>query len=226
MTVISIICLHGFLFFLITKYISVAMLYPYPTVYNVSEFNLTDWYNRVWSRYPSGWIPIYYHTISCLLLINLFSLATLVKERFRSNVLFAYLCAMTVVDLSYLITSLVCFVLTTEGSVEEGEICEEGNSSLTIAATMILNIQDIFGTSTDLVVCCLTMNRFIKVKSIKEKKKYKERRWLAFVMAFAMVILNLVIHIPQFFAFQFEYRSTSDFEAFKANNCWIALPAE
>ena len=199
------------------------MLYPHHiVVFNASEHpSLDDWFNRIWFRYPEGWVPIFYVTFVCLILINLFSLVTLAKERFRSNVLFAYLCSMTVVDLSYLTTSMVFFA--TRGSVTEDKICNEANKGITVAATMTLIILDIFATSTDLVVCCLTLNRFIKVKSIKKKKEHEDCFKLAFTLSFAMVMLNSVIHIPQFFSFKYEYRYISEARPME---CWIAQASE
>ena len=200
------------------------MMYPHHiVVYNVSEQypSYDDWFNRIWFRYPEGWVPIFYVTFVCMILTNLFSLVTLAKERFRSNVLFAYLISMTLVDLSYLSTSMGDFAI--RGSFREDKICDEENKNITKAATMTLTLLDIFGTSTDLVVCCLTLNRFVKVKSIKEKKKPEDCFRLAFALSFVMVMLNSVIHIPQFFGFKYEYLNISEARPMK---CWIALSSE
>ena len=63
--------------------------------------------------YEPKWKPPILTILTCLILINLFSLKTLLTERFRSNTLYAYLSAMATVDILFLSTSLVFVAIIT-----------------------------------------------------------------------------------------------------------------
>ena len=64
-------------------------------------YKLLGW---VWN--PS-WKPPIFSILTSLILINLFSLIILRKDIFKSNALYAYLSAITTVDLIYMSTSFV-----------------------------------------------------------------------------------------------------------------------
>ena len=59
---------------------------------------------------------------------------------------------------------------------------------------------------------------------MEEKQNDNERRWVAFVASFGMVVLSLFLHIPQFFGFSFEYEPITNTQNNETFDCWIAKP--
>lgn len=107
--------------------------------------------------------------VSCFGIIgNLISILILSRRPFAKNILYAYLMSLSIVDLFYLSLTMVMIMLALRDystSNDNIDLCEKlTESGLKMFRNVLPVFIDTFGTTADLIIACMTFNRYIMLR--------------------------------------------------------------
>lgn len=147
---------------------------------------------------------------------NVISILVLLRKPFRQNILYSYFLSLSLSDFLYLISNFYYMIVSTRnaGFMME-ELCEHlSYEGVFLYKNVITTLVDTFGITSDLIVCCLTVNRFAKVKEISSLQD--DNIWIGYLECFVAFLLSLLAHSPLFI--QHDVFFVNDTSSFLQNN--------
>ena len=71
-----------------------------------------------------------------------------------------------------------------------------------IYKNVIPAVVDTFGVTSDLIICCLTNNRFSKVRQVSKLQIQIEKKWIGYMECLMFLLLSALAHLPLLFQFE------------------------